>query len=404
MDRSPLQFAGIKWLLCAALFLFPPALQASFIESSIGAAVVNDATASYYNPAALTLLKQSQIVAQGSTANQVTEFTGEATQSSTNFVQSGSSQTQAKFYLPSMYLGIPASDRVIFGLAMVSNFFNSSLDDNSILRYAKSNNGIDNYEVTPAISIKLNNFISIGGALSFSYAKSILEPISGFPSLNIPDSQSLNESSARGWGGDAGVLFTLSPTTLLGVNYRSAVTYQFSGSSTIEGSPSFTSNDYNYTIWTPARGVLTISQFITPKLSFITTVQRIQWSVFDEVHVEGIASSQGPQKGDIPFHYRDTWLLTVGSQYRLSQKWVIRAASSYNQSPGNSQCQIVNGDGIIVGASTGYKISKHFIVDGSYAHEFVKNEAINISGERNDIQGVNKNYRNSVSLKLTVDL
>ena len=55
------------------------ALHASFIESTIGAAVVNDATATYYNPAALTLLTNSQIIALRSLAYSHTNFTGQAT-------------------------------------------------------------------------------------------------------------------------------------------------------------------------------------------------------------------------------------------------------------------------------------------------------------------------------------
>jgi len=49
----------LKWIF---LWLFlPSSVHASFIESTVGTAVVNDATAAYHNPAALLLLKNSQL-------------------------------------------------------------------------------------------------------------------------------------------------------------------------------------------------------------------------------------------------------------------------------------------------------------------------------------------------------
>src|SRR5271170_2288396 len=95
--------------------LFPLMLNASFIESTMGAAVVNDATATYYNPAALTLLKNTQIIALGTGAKSYSQFTGQATQLSSGFIQSGTSKSQSYYFLPSAYLGLPISDRFFFG-------------------------------------------------------------------------------------------------------------------------------------------------------------------------------------------------------------------------------------------------------------------------------------------------
>src|SRR5579871_4155075 len=86
-------FSKNKWrnFLFVWLLSFPLTLHASFIESTIGAAVVNDATAAYYNPAALILLKNPQLIPLGSAVYFRTHFSGQATQSITGFSQSGSS-------------------------------------------------------------------------------------------------------------------------------------------------------------------------------------------------------------------------------------------------------------------------------------------------------------------------
>jgi len=390
------------------LLLFPLTLHASFIESTIGTAVVNDATATYYNPAALILLKNTQIVTLGSFAISRSHFTGQAIQSTTHFTQSGSSNTLTHYFLPSFYLGLPITDKVTIGFAMISNFFNKEVGENSLLRYVQSSNDIRNVDFVSAIGAKLNDYFSLGAGINLSYANFLLEPTSGFPSLNIPDSQSRNQCDGTGWGGDIGFLLKPTHSTLIGFNYRSSITYRLSGKSVFEGNPEVTSNHYFFNFWTPARSVLSINHFFTSTIGMIATIQRIQWSIFKQVSIHGIANQIDSQpiilNATVPFHLRDAWLLTLGGQYRMTPKWIIRIAGSYNQSPGNNNYQISNGDSIILGVSMGYNINKKIIVDGSYAHAFFLNENIHVASGRSMINGLNKSNINSFSLKFTFNL
>lgn len=389
--------------------LLPLTVNASFIESTIGAAVVDDATATYYNPAALTLLKNPQIIALGSVAYFSSQFTGQATQSRTGFTQSGTTNSQTHYYLPSAYFGVPTTDKIYLGVAVISNSFNRDMEQNSVLRYVQSDNSIQNIDLVPAIGIKFNDVVSFGAGLNFSRANFLLKPTTGFPTLNIPDAQSRNESSGNALGGDVGVLLKPTSSTVIGFNYRSAMTYRLSGKSVLEGNPGITSDHYFFNFWTPTKYVLSINQFVNRNLGFVGTVQWVKWDIFDKINIHGIATKIGTQpiilaNATVPYHLHNSWVFTLGSHYRVTPKWVIRAASSYLQSPGNGNYQITNGDSIILGASTGYEICKHLIIDGSYAHAFIKNKNINITSAINTINGVNKGSRDSISLKLTFNI
>ena len=390
------------------LALLPLAAHASFIESTIGTAVVNDATASYYNPAALVQLKNPQIIPQDTFANFRTQFRGQSTPLSTGITQTGSASTHSHYNSPSIYFGLPATNKITLGLAVVTNSSERNVEDNSILRYVQAQNSVQDYDVVPALAVKINDYVSIGGGINFSYAKFNLQPIIKFPGSNIADSVSQNESDGTGIGGNVGFLVKAGPATVIGFNYRSITTYRLSGKSVFEGVPKVVSNNYHFKLWTPARSVLSINHFVSPKLGFIATVQRFQWSAITNIHVYGIASVSGTTpvilNGSVPYYLRDTWLLTLGSHYRITPTWILRIAGNYNQSPGNPHYQVANGDSIILGASMGYQINETITIDGSYAHAFYRSETININGNRFIIHGVNDGSRDGVSMKLTFNL
>lgn len=227
------------------IFIFSPAAQASFIEATIGTAVVNDATATYHNPAALTRLEGSQMVGLGTVAYYHSQFSGNASQPSGQ-TQFGIANTKARYYLPSFYYAMPVTGKVVMALGVVSNFFNTNPDENSIIRYVEAGNDIQDINIIPALGVKLNEYFALGAAINLAHARMMMQPISGFPALNIADSESHNTASGNGVGADVGVLLKPAYATLIGFNYQSAVAYHFKGKSMLANNPDIFSNDYHF--------------------------------------------------------------------------------------------------------------------------------------------------------------
>lgn len=389
--------------------LFPFPLHASFIEATMGTAVVNDATATFHNPAALTLVKKPQIVGLGSRAISHSRFTGQTIESLSGFEQSGTSTEQTRYTLPSVYTVIPVHENVRFGMALLSDNLSSDIDEPSILRYIQANNKIKNIDYVAGLGLQLNEIVSLGAGLTYSAAHFDSNRMTGFPQLNIPDSQSHNTTKDQQYGWNTGILLKPFQATLVGFDYRSKVSYQFSGNSEFAGPPPLISNQFNFNFYTPARSVLTLSHYINPSLGFISTVQRIQWSVFKTIVMHGLATQVGQTSQilpvvKVPYYFHDTWIFTVGGIKKMADNWVLRIAGSYSQSPGNGFYRIVNGDDYILGASVGYNINKNVTVDGGYAHSFVKDQFIDINSQNNKVFGITKGYRDSVSLKLTIKM
>src|SRR5262245_41329094 len=118
MDLNMLR--NFKAFIFFVLWFIPIKLYASIIESSIGAAVVNDATAYFYNPAALALLKNTQVIGLNSNSKLESQFQGQFEQLNLGITQSGSSITRTHYTLPSFYLAVPTTHKVTLGLAIIS--------------------------------------------------------------------------------------------------------------------------------------------------------------------------------------------------------------------------------------------------------------------------------------------
>ena len=395
-----------KHYVTIGLFILCWPLHASFIEQTLGTAVVKDATAVYFNPASLPIISTMQLIVQDTLARSESQFTGSTQKLPSGVPESGATTITSNFSLPSMYASIPINDTFAGGFAIIINDFNSELGEHSILRYVQARNHTNDIDIVPALGVKINEFLSLGGNLNFSQAHFIQKPISGMAGLNIPESRSFNDSKGNSLGGDLGILIQPGKKTALGLNYRSAINYHLHGTSII-ANQGVSSNNYHFNFWTPARSVLSLSHFLNEKLGFIGTIQYLQWNIFKKSYIYNFATQVGSQafinpEAPINYNFHNSWLLTLGTIYNASSKWIVRIAGTYNQSPSNGRTQISMGDSLVVGSSMGYRLMQNLSIDCSYGHAFFKKENINISTAQNILTGINQGDHNAVSLKLTL--
>ena len=408
LTYKPIRRFLVSFILCLCV-IAPHTLHASFIESSIGFAVVDDATATDHNPAALTLLNHSQIIALGSAAYYHDYFSGQLTQPSTGYMQSGTATELANHYVPALYLAIPTTDKVSIGVAVTSNIFETKLDKNALIRYIDANEGIRLMNYIFGIGVQINAYLSLGAGVTYSVANSFSNPITGLPNLNIPDAQSHNVAKSAGAGGNVGFLLKPNQATLIGLNYQSTVSYQFNGTSSFNGTNPISSNQFNFHYWEPARTVLSISYDTQPSLGFITTIQYNQWSILDNISVHNVATQIAGHSvilanNNEAYNFHDTWTFTVGSILNINPEWILRIATSYDQSPGNETYQIIDGDDLVAGASIEYNVNKNMAIDFSYAHAFQLPQRINVDSNTFRVTGTTRGYHDAISLRLSLNM
>ena len=134
---------------------------------------------------------------------------------------------------------------------------------------------------------------------------------------------------------------------------------------------------------------------------------RPRWNIFKNAYIYNFATQAGSQafinpEARINYNFHNSWMLTLGTIFNVSSKWIVRVAGTYNQSPSNGRTQISMGDSLVVGSSMRYRFMQNLTIDCSYSHAFFAKENINISTAQNIITGINQSDHNAISLKLTL--
>jgi long-chain fatty acid transport protein len=66
--------------------------------------------------------------------------------------------------------------------------------------------------------------------------------------------------------------------------------------------------------------------------------------------------------------WKDSWIVSLGSEYQLTEKWTLRGAIMYNQTPvraSTSDVDLPTGDTYAMALGTGYKFSESVSADAA---------------------------------------
>ena len=115
-----------------------------------------------------------------------------------------------------------------FGLAFTAPFgLRSNYDYDWVGRYINRKSSITNMNLSPSVAYRVNDKLSVGGAVQVGYTSVTLSQAIDLQALGAA-ADGLGTVNGNDWGvgGDIGFLYELSPTTRIGVNWRSQVSYR----------------------------------------------------------------------------------------------------------------------------------------------------------------------------------
>ncbi len=423
-----------------------------------GAAIADDASTIFFNPAGLTRIDRQQLVvgADGIFAN--SEFNGSNTWNTNvlnplqpkptpllpSFTQTGEASGGKDAIVPSFYYSIPLNPAVVFGIGVTAPFgLATQYSDNSIAAYTATESQLSVIDYMPAVGVKLTDQWSLGAGADIDRLNATLSSIAGLPSLataqglssNAYDTESENTASDWGWGYHVGLLFQpqADPGGRFGLTYHSQVDFSPTGDSTFTGplagvpapvpytNPEISNNGANTTITLPAFTMLSAFQNITPIWAVMGSVTYTQWDVFKNLtlnNVEAVAPDLITGGFDptqinvsLPQNFRNTWRFAVGSSVAVTNQWLLRAGVGYDENPTNDEdrnLRLPDSNRIAVAIGTHYQVTPCIGFDMGYTHLFIRNTSINddvVFGSQTIVtSGSVSAYANVVGAQVTWDI
>ena len=381
------------------------------------AAVGEDASTVFFNPAAMTRLSGQQIVVAGHVIVPKFDFTnnGSTTFASTPLTGQNAGGGETSF-VPNLYwagefngLHVGVGVNVPFGLA-------TDYDDGWVGRYHGLKSEITTINVNPALAWKATDKVSFGIGLSVQYidveltnnidsfaACANLDPtlascagLVNAPSVASQDSAAKLEGDDTSFGWNVGFLFDLTPKDRLGIAYRSAIKHNIEGNASFtldpglqpvaDGASAATGfNILQNTALTagaelPQTFSISYVRDINQKWSFLADYTWTGWNALDTVEVVLAGGAPGNDP-TLELTFNNTNRVSAGAHYKPGNNWIFRGGLAWDEAPVRSDetrtVRIPDNDRTWLSLGFGYMPSKSWSLDVGYSHLFVSDTNIN---------------------------
>ncbi len=422
------------------------------------AAVAEDASTVFFNPAGMAYLQagQKSFVVGLNAIKPTSKFSNGASTpalltlpGTTQPLGGNGGDAGDVGYVPNTYLVIPINQIISFGLGISAPFgLKTEYDSTWIGRFQAIKSDVKTINVNPSLSWKVNDAVALGFGVDYqklkgeftsaaNYAAAILNvafvpQASGglgipFP-VGIASANGLAAAAGEGtakitgddtaWGYNFGAIFKISEATRLGISYRSAIKYHLTGTADFSRLPatSATNGTVNAILSSPtsaARGGAIFADIKLPDTFIISNLTHLndKWDMLGDISWTGWSkiptlafqyANNGSTVSSTKEDWRDTWRVALGGTYKYTDSVKWRFGLAYDQSPVKDTYRTPrlpdnNRTWISIGAQ--YALTKTSALDWGYAHLFVKDAPINNNATNaNAYALLNGTYKDSVDI------
>jgi long-chain fatty acid transport protein len=384
------------------------------------AAAAEDASTIYFNPAGMTKLPGRSVVFAGHLIIPSSRFNNTGTTAAVSTVggagpyalNGAGGDAGDLAVIPNAYLSWQLSPRLFAGVGVSVPFgLATEYDANWMGRFHAIRSSIETININPSIAYKVNDAFSIGAGFNWQRVEAELTKAVNYSfvasAAGIAGVANNTEGSNKitgnddAWGFNLGVMFHPRPSTNFGFSYRSAMNYKLSGTALYFGRPATLNavlagaagaaaaaaaqvqigdSPVTADLKLPATFSMAIKHQVNSKWDLLADATWTEWS---SIKTLDVIRDTGALLESTPFEWKNTWRVGVGVNYRYNQAWTLRAGVAYDQTPTSDTYRtprLPDQDRTWIAGGAQYKLSKAGTIDAGYAHLFVKDPNIALTG------------------------
>ncbi|MDZ5458774.1 OmpP1/FadL family transporter [Azohydromonas lata] len=373
------------------------------------AAVADNASTIYFNPAGMTELRDREISLGGSLVDISAKFrdngsfTGTPPGVPTLAGNGGNAGTTN--LVPNAYLSWKLSPQLWGGIGISAPFgLKTEYDDPWVGAAHARHFDVKTLNINPSLAFKVNDTLSVGAGINYQrisadYLRTISvaplpTPIGVLPLQASSVSFRANDWS---WGWNVGVLYKPNEDTRLGISYRSAIKHTLDGSlntsAPAAAAPAVAAigNSGAYTrIKLPETLIISGAQRVNAQWEVLGDVSWTGWNSVQDVNIVRTSSvaqpitptgASGATAQTLEARFRNTWRVALGANYALNNAWTLKGGLAYDRTPvaaaETTLVSLPDGNRTWLSAGAQWRPDADSRVDFGLAHIFVKDTDIN---------------------------
>jgi long-chain fatty acid transport protein len=378
------------------------------------AAVAENASTIYFNPAGMTKLQAREFSVGGNIITTSFKFQDGGSRVGAFQLAGDGGDGGGTSFVPNGYLSWQVAPDWYVGLGIGAPYGNVVEYDAPWQGSGHSNSfEIKTYNINPSVAWRANEWLSLGAGVSWQRMTANYKAAVGIGGLTPAQTAAIAASTKEldadddSWNWNIGALFTVAPQTRIGVSYRSTTKYTLEGNISVTGpSPTINlagSSGAKTEVKLPDLFILSIVQGIGDQWEILGDVSWMGWSSIQELDIvrtsPSLTSPAGSTAQILETKFKDTWRFAVGANYKMNQDIKFRAGIAYDNSPvPNAEYRITSlpdNDRTWLTAGVQWKPTPTSALDVGAAYIWVKDAPINNPGwaRANPPQGLLKgNY------------
>ena len=272
------------------------------------------------------------------------------------------------------------NDRFAIGLSFAAPYnFTSQYDADSFARYDSLKARLTTLDAQLTGAMKVTDWLDFGVGFNTEYTSANLAQAYIPLTTGGPDGNLDLKGDSYDFGYTVGARLHQGPWSF-GASYKSAITHDLDGrveltlrdalaglSQRANGTASFT---------TPWIATVGARYALTDRITLNVQAERFGWSEFGSIDVKASALlSENIVQG-----YRDTTSGAVGVDYKVTDKWVMRAGVGYDQSPTQTKYRnsfVPDSDRMLYTIGTSYKPTQKLTVDAGFGYVAFRGSNLN---------------------------